>query len=352
MEIAEKKAGKYLKGNKELIIDKVMKNLLKMQKKHNLKIDKNKSYMYKNGVIFHLLYLSESLVYSEPELFLDALNWGKIYMPSIKIPTDHITMTLTVIKNVLEEIMPDNIRKPAIKYIEEGIYKMDSFNTEIDSFLEKNETLKKESKKYLQLLLDNDRMGASRLITALVDKGVKIQDIYLEIFQNTQYELGRLWHTGIISVAQEHYCTASTQLIMSQLYPYIFQNHKKENVFVGACVSDELHEIGIRMLSDILELNGWDTYYLGANTPVDSIIKTILDNNAKLLGLSATMTYHVEKIEQQIEAIRKNMDCRDVKIIVGGYVFNLSDSLWKKIGADGYGKDISDSLVKINNLTH
>ena len=30
----------------------------------------------------------------------------------------------------------------------------------------------------------------------------------------------------LYSVAQEHYCTASTQLIMSQLYPYIFRSDR------------------------------------------------------------------------------------------------------------------------------
>ena len=32
--------------------------------------------------------------------------------------------------------------------------------------------------------------------------------------------------TARISVAQEHYCTASAQLIMSQLYPRIFSTRK------------------------------------------------------------------------------------------------------------------------------
>jgi methanogenic corrinoid protein MtbC1 len=131
------------------------------------------------------------------------------------------------------------------------------------------------------------------------------------------------------------------------LYPYIFQNQKSDNVFIGTCISGELHEIGVRMLSDLLELEGWDTYYLGANMPIDSIIKTIIEKKAKVIGLSATMTFHAEKVENQIKAIKDSKECRDVKIIVGGYVFKLSKNLWKKVGADALGEDLTDSLVTI-----
>jgi len=350
MQEKERKAGNYIKDNTLMLLEKIMDTYTKTYKKDMVEFDKKNTSMYLNGLKYHLAYLSESLMFSSPELFLSAIRWGKVYMPSIKVPTDHINIILISMRDTFKEIMPEDIKNPVINYLNEALEKIDGFSTEIPSFLDENKLLKKESKKYLELLLNNDRMKAGRLVLDLVKKGKEIKDIYIEIFQNTQYELGRLWQTGVISVAQEHHCTASTQIIMSQLYPYIFRGKKSGNVFIGACVSGELHEIGIRMLSDILELNGWDTYYLGANMPVESIIKTIIDKKATVLGLSATMTFHVEKIEQQIKAVRESKECRNIKIITGGYVFKLSRNLWKKIGADTYGEDLNDSLSKINNI--
>ena len=43
---------------------------------------------------------------------------------------------------------------------------------------------------------------------------------------------------------------------------YINKNGLK---FVAACVTEDLHEVGLRMVSDILELEGCNTLYLGAN---------------------------------------------------------------------------------------
>jgi MerR family transcriptional regulator, light-induced transcriptional regulator len=350
MQDNERKAGRYIKENTEILLERIMNAYEKTQEKYKVKFDKKNTGMYLSGIKYHLAYLSESLMFSSPELFFSALSWGKVYMPSIKVPAEHINIVLISMRETLKDLMPQEIKEPAIIYINEALKKIDGFSAEIPCFLNENKILKKESKKYLELLLKNDRMEAGGLVLDLVKKGKDIKDIYLEIFQNTQYELGRLWQTGVISVAQEHYCTASTQIIMSQLYPYIFQGNKTGNVFIGACVSGELHEIGIRMLSDMLELNGWDTYYLGANMPVESIIKTIIDKKAAVLGLSATMTFHVEKIEQQIKAVRQNSQCSGTKIITGGYVFKISKNLWKKIGADAYGEDLIDSLSKINNM--
>ena len=65
-------------------------------------------------------------------------------------------------------------------------------------------------------------------------------------------EVGRLWQMNRLSVAQEHYVTAATQLIMSQLYPLVFRTARRDRRIVAACVGGELHELGVRMVADRL----------------------------------------------------------------------------------------------------
>ena len=120
---------------------------------------------------------------------------------------------------------------------------------------------------YLDTLLRVQSEAASRMIIKAVEQGVEIKDIYMYVFEPSQHEIGRLWQTNQINMYQEHFCTAVTQNIMSQLYPYIFQNEKNGHKLVATCVNGELHEIGVRMVADLFEMEGWNTYYLGANTP-------------------------------------------------------------------------------------
>jgi methanogenic corrinoid protein MtbC1 len=176
-----------------------------------------------------------------------------------------------------------------------------------------------------------------------VQDGTSVRDIYIQVFQRVQREVGQLWQTNQISVAQEHFCTAATQMIISQLYPYIFTSDRKERRVVVSCVGGELHEIGARMVADFFEMGGWDSYFLGANTPLSSILKTITEQRADILAISATMTFHVDKVAEIIRSLRANPD-NTTLVLVGGYPFNLSPDLWHKIGADGYAPD-ADSAV-------
>lgn len=206
--------------------------------------------------------------------------------------------------------------------------------------------------KYLSYLISGDRQHAVDLILLEKDKGASVKEIYLHIFQPSQYKVGQLWQANKISVAQEHFCTAVTQLIMSQMYPYIFQSEKKGYSLIAACVGGELHEIGIRMVADFFEMDGWDTYYIGANMPADGILKTIKEMHPDILALSVSMTFHINKVIEIIDLIRSSDIGNSVKIMVGGRAFNVSTDLWKKIHADGYGQDAQNAIILAEKLVN
>ena len=121
-------------------------------------------------------------------------------------------------------------------------------------------------------------------------------------------------------------------------------------MLVAACVQGDLHEIGIRVVSDFFEIEGWDTYYLGANTPTSGILDTLSQRRAEVLALSATMTFHVRALAEVIRAGRAAAACRNVKIVVGGYPFNVAPTLWQAVGADGYASSAGPAVSVANRL--
>jgi methanogenic corrinoid protein MtbC1 len=137
---------------------------------------------------------------------------------------------------------------------------------------------------------------------------------------------------------------------MSQLYPRIFSSERLDRRMVATCVGGELHEIGVRMVADFFEMEGWDTYYLGANTPTTSILQALDDRNADILAISATMTFHVSQVRQLIDAVRASDSGRDIGILVGGYPFNHSANLWRRVGADGFATHAQEAVQRANEL--
>lgn len=225
--------------------------------------------------------------------------------------------------------------------------------------LEKNYELNTEppisdnTKQYLGFLLDGERRKASQFIKELVEKGTPLKEIYLDIFQRTQREIGYLWETNQISVAEEHYCTAATQMIMTQLIPEFITDEEKDKVAIIACVGGELHELGARMVADFLEMDGWDTYFVGANTPTDSLIETIQKKQPDLVGLSVTMASTLPEVRALIKRINEEVDIegKDIKILVGGRPFIVSPELSEELDSvDGFAKDVEAAVDLADEL--
>ena len=300
--------------------------------------------------IDHLDYLEEAIRVESEELFNNYLNWARTMLQERDIPKSDLVDNLVILREAIKNVLPDAEASLLVEYVNEGVLSLRSTDTEGITFLDEDDPLFAEAREYLELLLAGKRKEASQLIQELVDDGTAIKVIYEHIFQKTQYEVGALWQTNQITVAHEHYCTAATQLIMSQLYPRIFAMEKSDKRLVACSVSGELHEIGIRMVTDFFEMEGWDTHYLGANMPDSHLIKSVKEKNTDVLALSITLPLHISRAKNLIEKLRKESDLENLKIMVGGYPFKVVPDLWKKIGADASAGSAHDAIEIANRL--
>ncbi|NUQ36819.1 MAG: cobalamin B12-binding domain-containing protein [Caldilineales bacterium] len=292
---------------------------------------------------YHLEYLAEALDADAPELFTTYLAWVKVLFAGLGFSDTVLPITLECTRQVLHERLPADASRAAVALVDSGQRSLAQAPVETASLLSGDRALDHLARSYLQALLAGDRHTATRLIMQAVEEGASIPDLYLQVFQRSQREIGRLWHNNQINVAQEHYCTAATQLIISLLYPRIFTPTPKSHSLVLTCVGGELHELGARMVADLLELAGWDTHFLGANTPTASVLSILAERQAALLGISATMTFHVPLVRELVQETRRSG--LDVRILVGGYPFNLAPQLWRSVGADGYAADAQEAVA-------
>ncbi|MFP3859742.1 MAG: B12-binding domain-containing protein [Bacteroidales bacterium] len=298
----------------------------------------------------HISFLAEAILLEDSEVFTDYIEWLKLLFKEINLPKESITETLNITKEILENYFTPHERENIETYISAAINHVEKPVKQVPSYIDTNAPLGELAKEFNETLIKGRKNQASNLILKAVEEGVSIQDIYLNVFQKSQLETGRLWLMNKISVAKEHYVSAATQMIMSQLYPYIFSTERKGLTFIGACVGGELHEIGLRMVSDFFEMDGWDTYYLGANTPVTTIISAIQEYKADILGLSIAMPYHQSLVKKNIEEIRKEITESQTKILVGGNGINTRRNIWKMLGADNYAPDARSAINLANKM--
>ncbi|MFH0957826.1 MAG: cobalamin-dependent protein [Pseudomonadota bacterium] len=298
----------------------------------------------------HFRYLVEALTESDPTLFANYVAWIKQLFEGLKFPPEALTSMLECTQEVLRERLSKEMSSVTDEYIATAMNRIAHETTAETSLISQDFPLYELARDYLDTLLRGERHLASKMILEAFEKRAGIKDIYIYVFQRSQYEIGRLWHLNKVSVAQEHYCSAATQLIMSQLYPHIFSTEKTGRKLVAACVGGELHEIGVRMVADFFEMEGWDTYYMGANTPTSTVVEAIESHDPDVLGISASMPFHRGTLKELIETVRDQDKAGRVKILVGGYALRSSPDLWVKLGADGFAEDAQQAVSMANQI--
>lgn len=296
---------------------------------------------------FHLAHLSGALLASSPPLFADYIGWVSGVLTVANIRPDDVRDNLICLRDVLGEQLPERMAAVAVGYVEATLGRLAGPQPEAPSHLPAAGPLAGE---YLNLVLGFERHAAGRLVLGAVDSGMSIRDVYLQVLQPCQRELGRLWQAGRITVAQEHYGTAATQLVMSQLAPRLFAAERNGRRAVIACVAGEAHEVGPRMVADLLELAGWDTIYLGASVPIGGVVRAVAEHRADLLAVSATMTYHLPAVIDLIAAVRSEPACTAVKVLVGGRPFDAEPGLWRRVGSDGHADDAEQACRLADRL--
>lgn len=204
---------------------------------------------------------------------------------------------------------------------------------------------------YLATLLDGRRHDAARLVLAEVERGaLTIEALYLDVLEPVLVEVGRRWQHNLVSIAEEHYVSAATQTVMAQLYPRIFASKRRGTVMVAACVGPELHEIGLRMVADLFEIDGWDTYYLGANVPAASIVRAVRERRADLVALSAALGGHLEIAREVIDELRADPVTAAVPVLVGGHALQGAPDRWRELGASAPARDAADAVAVARRL--
>lgn len=294
--------------------------------------------------IYHLDALADAAIVNEPALFVDYIAWAKVLFHHRGLPAEGLPGTLRCMYELVQETLSDEHAAAVLPIIREAMDYLPLAPDTVDPFVRDDRPHGETARRYLDALLRGDRSAASLIIGEAVSNGTTVEDIYLHIFQTCQWEVGRLWQMNRISVADEHYCTAATQHIMSQLYGHIFSSPQGRFRLVATCVGDEMHELGARMISDIFELHGWDTHYLGANVPTEGILSTLDRYSPHVLAISTTLTSHLSRTREIIDRVRTSKHAEPVKIMLGGRPFLIAPALCGRMGADICGVDAPEAL--------
>lgn len=212
------------------------------------------------------------------------------------------------------------------------------------------EKWRRRKQKFLSYLLEGDFESALEFSNRFIKSSRDIENFYLKIVKPSLYDLGNLWERGKISFLEEHLATAIVGRVMANIYTKFKKVREKSRLKAIVTSSpNEYHELGGRIVADFLEMNGWDVYYLGANVSSEKLIKLVKKIKPKIVAISVTMSFNIEKAAELIKKIKEVKNVKP-KIIVGGLAFNLLPDVYKLIGADFWAPDAKKAVEIANQL--
>ncbi|CAK0774818.1 MerR family transcriptional regulator, light-induced transcriptional regulator [Gammaproteobacteria bacterium] len=181
--------------------------------------------------------------------------------------------------------------------------------------------------RYLKALLAGDRQQCRILFETWLAADTDLRVMYQNLIQRSLYDVGSLWEQGRISVATEHLATAITESLLNLVYPRLFSQPRLGKSVVVTCATNEHHQIGGKMVADIMEMNGWRSYFLGANTPTSDLLALIREKNPDAVALSLAVHFNLESLLQTTARVRTEFP--EVPILVGGQAFRWGG--WEQV---------------------
>jgi methanogenic corrinoid protein MtbC1 len=300
----------------------------------------------RQDVVHAFSYLADSVDVGSPALFNDYVAWARLLGPDPDEHGEDLENRLLCMGDVVREQMPPRVAAPTVALLEGTRAALPAMPSTSVSFLDAKERLSPLADAYVGELLGGYRQAAARLLFDAAGRGEPIRELYLRVLQPALREIGRLWQLNSITSAQEHFCSAATQVLMSQLVSQARTEERCGRSVVVVCVSGDRHEVGARMVADFFEMAGWDAYFCGANTPHAAAVKAVVDRAADVLAISATMGYRVHAVQDLITAARAEPGCAGLRILVGGHPFNVDQALWRTVGADGTAADAEGAVAR------
>ena len=185
-----------------------------------------------------------------------------------------------------------------------------------------------------------DEAGGHRVLDSALDS-FSLDAVISDLLIPYLNDLGERWARNEVTVAQEHF---ASNLIRARLLAL----GRSWDAGYGprallACPELELHDLGLVLFGVALGRRGWRITFLGANTPLLTVISTARTVQPNAVVIAATDPAHLAGAEPHLAAIAKSY-----RLILAG---RGSDEVAATVGAELFDTDPVSAAERLATTT-
>jgi len=198
--------------------------------------------------------------------------------------------------------------------------------------------------RYLERLLQGDRLGCRSIIGEAMQTGTPVNVIYTDVFWPVMAEIENLYRGHRIDIVTEHMATRINRTLVDQLQSKLPRREGRGLKMILTCAHDEPEEFGAQMCADLFESDGWEVKFLGGGVPNDEIMALIASYQPDIVFIYGTRPSGAPAVRQLLDQTRTINSCPKVRFMLSGGVFNRAEGLWEEIGADLFAPTAKEAL--------
>ena len=199
-------------------------------------------------------------------------------------------------------------------------------------------------------LTSGDAQGALQVVDRAIQAGSDVKSVYLEILSPALARIGERWASGEIDISVEHQATAVALRLQGQLSARCVRRGRKRGEVLLGGPAGERHTLPLAILADLLRLEGWDVYDLGADTPADSFVHAASKVGPGLVavGISVTSPDSLASAADAVGALRRAVG-DEIPVIVGGPAVSSAEQAFA-LGASHFVPDAEGLITLLDGL--
>jgi methanogenic corrinoid protein MtbC1 len=286
-----------------------------------------------DDALHHLGYLAGAVYAGAPHLYAEYASWVVALLEARGMEAAHVTEYLELLGAVAAGALPDPGPELVLEITEDALA---ASRAPRAAELHAPVPLDAVRSRFLLDALAGDRRAAIDGVRAALSAGASLRDVYEQVFERAQRELGDLWAQDRITVADEHVASAITLAAATSLAREIPAPTRGVALLTGP--EGELHQMGLTFVADLLELDGWRVRLVGTNTPRSAVIAAVERHRPDVVGISATLASNLPAAAELARAVRELP--APPTLVVGGRAFRGHD-LAAELGAAGAATDLA-----------
>jgi methanogenic corrinoid protein MtbC1 len=185
---------------------------------------------------------------------------------------------------------------------------------------------------------------ASNLVRQLVESGMPVETLYLDLLAPTATRLGEMWEGDSCDFMDVTIALGRLQRTLHELSA-AFTGPVNSTSAIGHVlvtgVHGEQHTLGLFLVAEFLVRDGWSVS-VGLPPSAEELLDTVRDEAFDVIGFSVGCATKLERLKHDIGRVRRSSRNREVVILVGGPAFNGQPDLVRRVGADGYARSAGE----------